>query len=1060
MSYGELELYNEIKAVFPTLSQEESEAAFALVEERITTQGTTLERYMKYRYPEGLTRRLEPLADNHPDKYLQYVPEDAKKLIETGKTGDFPAFIFHAASIFRRQLKSKLLERAEHVYGVTNGEWTTEREARFAGGFYDYVKTQKDTVNNIYTQAANFIQRIYTKLQYSIDVSPDITEVYEDIFKTNQLNKGTVNYSFSQEGYEKRLRSIAGGHTEGAWIDLGITPPIYEKLGFQREILMITRAHLEHIMREKTMLHPQYHGIPFDLLKQIPEKLKTPLIILQSKNPRENIISIIELSDKDGSPIIVPIAYGRQGKLNKLTIDINHATTIYGIEGNYKKYISNAINQNRLLYVNIKKSRTLPRSDPSSVRQSGASASVTEFILDPVKTETSRSLSISGFYIKNIARYKELVKGFHEKKQDFSFHENTQPNKEEGMTHEHSQQGEYTQEARAEDALQSIREADKETGRSGNPEERREADGQRSAPEERSVEEESARKSGSEKDAAAAPAEPRPSPNAPDAEEEGVWKGGAEKGIDLMREYLSTDVHTQAGCFAAVREHWYMLKYVEPRFKTGGLCLEAVSQNGNALEFVDKGGMEKDELFAVCKEAVRRNPGAIRHVKDEFGLEKDEMFLLCVEAVKRDVSTLRYMKAEWKTSALYETAVKENGVALEFVPQEERDAGLCALAVKKNPFALKAVPERSQTQDMCRQAVNGTGAALRFVREDLKTPELCAEAVKRRGTALEYVPESIQTQDMCLQAVKQNPYNIRYAARQTPEICLLAVKRKGDALRYVKEKTPDVALEAVKQDREALYHLFPKDTPRIDLTADAFESNVKTLLAEHPFAAGDAARIIYAGMDTNERRRLTPLFGNKLDAENLPSLEKLFEKWEAEIRPETAQAESAGIRKIAAVLKEKKADMFLDSLGTQEFYKYADNAVKEAYYFEHLKESLVKGYEQPVFSIGDAPGIKGGLVAKPFGKDGREPLDNPLNPFSPAVVERMKEAAKAGVVFTDEKQKERQLAFMKENLPEVYKVVAETLKRREKSEALVIGDTRKKEEQTRGKKPTGYEYGR
>jgi hypothetical protein len=134
MSYGELELYNEIKAVFPTLSQEESEAAFALVEERITAQGTTFERYMKYRYPEELAHRLEPTADNHPDKYLQYVPEDAKKLIETGKTGDFPAFSTHAVFIFRRQLKNKLIVLAEHVYGVTNTFGQIKCEERKQGG--------------------------------------------------------------------------------------------------------------------------------------------------------------------------------------------------------------------------------------------------------------------------------------------------------------------------------------------------------------------------------------------------------------------------------------------------------------------------------------------------------------------------------------------------------------------------------------------------------------------------------------------------------------------------------------------------------------------------------------------------------------------------------------------------------------------------------------------------------------------------------------------------------------------------------------------------------------
>jgi hypothetical protein len=89
--YSELNLYNEIKHAFPTLYHEESDAALALAEKRIAAQGTTLERYMKYRYPEGLSRRLDQTADNHPDKYLQHL--HAKKLVETGETGGFNAFI-------------------------------------------------------------------------------------------------------------------------------------------------------------------------------------------------------------------------------------------------------------------------------------------------------------------------------------------------------------------------------------------------------------------------------------------------------------------------------------------------------------------------------------------------------------------------------------------------------------------------------------------------------------------------------------------------------------------------------------------------------------------------------------------------------------------------------------------------------------------------------------------------------------------------------------------------------------------------------------------------------
>jgi hypothetical protein len=1037
--YSELDLYGEIKEAFPTLSQEESEAALVLAEERIAAQGTTLERYMKYRYPAGLSRRLDQTADNHPDKYLQHLPEDAKKLVETAETGGFPAFVAASASIFRRQLKSKLLERAEQAFGVTNGEWTEARKERFAKGFEEYIRTKntKDgRLENVYKKAPEFFQNIYKRLDCIIDISPNVLSGYETLFQPHILKNGKEDYIFNQQQYEARLRDIAAGRKEGMWVDLGITPPIYERLAFPRRVLMTTQAHLENIMREKDMFNPQRHGLSVDILKQIPEKLKKPILILQSDTNPEDIVSIVELLDKDNAPLVAPIAHNRSGIYNHAKIQINHVKSIYGKDSNFIAWRDEAIKENRILYMNKKISRTFPRSDPSSVRLSGASILITDRLQLPADQD------VSGFYIKNIARYKEIVKGFSEKTQKNSFQESAgaRPAKEANMDGHSPHEG-YGEETgggeppltQEEFAARNAAELAKEAGQAVRKD--LEAGARNFAESASSGFEQS-------EDAETPGAEKGRTVSEGVEDEEAEWKSDAEKGVDLMREYTrlsadsKSDERSLQACRSAVSGHWYMLKHIDPQFKTHGVCMDAVGQSGRALQFVEKGGLEKEELFEICETAARKSPEAIRWVKDEFGFDGRDMAALCVAAVKSDVSALRYMKEEWKTQAVLERAVEESGLALEHVKPEDRSAELCAKAVGNNPFALKYAPEKAQTPEMCAAAVKSAGGVLRHVREDLKTPELCLEAVRRRGSALEYVPEPLQTPEMRLMSVRQNGYNLRYAREQTPELCLEAVRRSGGALKYVKEKTPEVCLEAVKEDRGALIHLFPEGARPLDNSPQSFEANVKALVAERKFAAKDAAGILRAGMEEEDRGRLAHFLEEKIKAGEAPSVAKLFEKWEDEAR-------------------------FLDRLGAEGFYKHPDAAVKEAYYFEHLKESLRKGYEQPVFSIGEEKGgSRGALLAKPFGKDSRASPDNLLNPFSPEAVERMKEAAKIGVVFADERRRGAQLAFMKEHLPEVHKIVMETLRRQERPAPLVIGDTRTERGRSQAGKPAGPDRGR
>jgi Domain of unknown function (DUF4116) len=109
-------------------------------------------------------------------------------------------------------------------------------------------------------------------------------------------------------------------------------------------------------------------------------------------------------------------------------------------------------------------------------------------------------------------------------------------------------------------------------------------------------------------------------------------------------------VQTEELCMEAVKQNGYALEYV--RRQTVDICIEAVKQNGLALQYV------KNRTRTICIEAVKQNGGALLFVKNRTEA-------ICIEAVKQDGCALEYVKKQ--TDAICMEAVRENGCALKIV---------------------------------------------------------------------------------------------------------------------------------------------------------------------------------------------------------------------------------------------------------------------------------------------------------------------------------------------------------------------------------------------------------
>ena len=337
------------------LSKDEAETALLLLKARAKTLDMTFDEYLSTYHPKGFAVSDTSLPDEIKG-YTAFLSGDARALIGVGKKADFSTFIHESAHVFRRQLAGTLKERAEKAFKVESGVWSEAQEEAFAIGFEQYIRLRiaaSEDHRRVFEKGAAFTQQIYNGLDRIIPLNREIIRVYDELFTAER-------FMFNQQRFDEAVDTIKAQKDAAQFAQshlyLGMTAPIYQELGFERLPVMITARHLHNIMQpEKERSAPNYHGLTPEMVKQIPDALKKPLLIMQSQrnDSKEDIIAVVSLKDSEGRPIIVPLSPNKKGRFNDVRIDINLAKSIYG-RNNFTQFVENACKENRVLYINDK----------------------------------------------------------------------------------------------------------------------------------------------------------------------------------------------------------------------------------------------------------------------------------------------------------------------------------------------------------------------------------------------------------------------------------------------------------------------------------------------------------------------------------------------------------------------------------------------------------------------------------------------------------------------------------------------------------------------------------
>ena len=183
--------------------------------------------------------------------------------------------------------------------------------------------------------------------EFSIAVAKDIYQINfeKDKVHTSQHNLEETNKEYKAE-IDKVLSESYVRKDEYNDVRICKTPAIYGEIGLDttKDIFM-SREHIRYDNR--------IHGIEKEQLYNIPELLKEPAIIMKSQNHAKSIIAILNDVDNNNVPIMASIYPDGQAKYHFEKIDSNFITSVYG-KDNFKNFINNALNDNRLLFTDQK----------------------------------------------------------------------------------------------------------------------------------------------------------------------------------------------------------------------------------------------------------------------------------------------------------------------------------------------------------------------------------------------------------------------------------------------------------------------------------------------------------------------------------------------------------------------------------------------------------------------------------------------------------------------------------------------------------------------------------
>lgn len=204
-------------------------------------------------------------------------------------------------------------------------------------------------------------------------------------------------------------KSMTGKMLSSEHIKLGKTPEILKKYGMIEGEMLMPQSVVPKVaypagyrqalakgtgMSENQIKKLQGHDLGFEVIRQIPEKMRNPMAILKSNTQEGSIVVLTDMVDKYNQPIIVPIKVAKDG-----TTEIgNMIPSMYGRKG-FRSFMEEQEKKGNILFM-----------DKERIRNSSLSTGVQ--FPEPFNTDADPMLRIAQRKgIVNAEELKNIQKG-------------------------------------------------------------------------------------------------------------------------------------------------------------------------------------------------------------------------------------------------------------------------------------------------------------------------------------------------------------------------------------------------------------------------------------------------------------------------------------------------------------------------------------------------------------------------------------------------------------------------------------------------------------------------
>lgn len=332
----------------PVLQKEYGDFAQAFIDTAEQYQGVTAgDRAVMSEIVAKYSERLfsDPKAINRlarankglATKVLGMVTDRLSALGKGKGTAEMRKFLRRAEGLYRKAITAK----PSRVITL-NGNIANEKDNTANINENSNIENTTNTTDSIENRS-----KIKTTSQNIDENSNNVDGNAMSIRTVSDSSGEKVQFSIGKPFAEQIDEIIKGIHDPNLDIYVSQTPDVLINIGFKDKAVLMRNSKVKEILEK-------HKEMSLDIIKNVPNAIENPLVILKSKtNPNDSVVIITEINTEKGN-LIIPVWMNVEGKyydieLNKvLEGEYNFIASAYG--RNIKTLLEYATNNNEILY--------------------------------------------------------------------------------------------------------------------------------------------------------------------------------------------------------------------------------------------------------------------------------------------------------------------------------------------------------------------------------------------------------------------------------------------------------------------------------------------------------------------------------------------------------------------------------------------------------------------------------------------------------------------------------------------------------------------------------------